>query len=98
MISIKNKRGIFFTTIVIVMLTLFFISFTIIKKTTKQNTVETGSYILDVNVSFQEAFFNGTINGETNAEIASILQGATFPDIEADINQKAQKMNAQVSI
>lgn len=54
----------------------------------------TGSYI-NVNNFFNEAFFNGTINGESNN---TILLGATYNDLLNSINQKAEKINTEISL
>ncbi len=129
-----NKKGIFFTTLVIVMLSLFIITYTFYSgvrerqsvekrietlnsfvfsleeniprqlRTTafriiflfEKRIVETGSYITNLNATFNEAFFNGTIYGQTDAEMQALMEDATLPEIIDDIKQKAQKINADV--
>jgi hypothetical protein len=133
---VLNKKGVFFTTLVIVMLSLFFVSFIVLGNVrdsdSLQNRVETmnnfvnsiekdiprklkistfrivflfekeiiesGSYISDINSSFSEAFFNGTINGQTSPEIVALMTGATFPDMLADFNEKASKVSANINM
>ncbi|MBI3622877.1 hypothetical protein HY212_02240 [Candidatus Pacearchaeota archaeon] len=53
-----------------------------------------GKYI-NVNNFFNEAFFNGTVNGQANQ---SILLGATYNDIINSINSKAQKINVVINL
>jgi hypothetical protein len=130
----KNKKGIFFIGMTIVILTLFFVSYTFFSQTSErkaiQNRIETmnsflfsieqdvprqihtsgfriifllekriidkGGYITDVNESFQEAFFNGTIEGTTSEEIQILMNGVKFSDIQDGINQKANKISAEL--
>ena len=137
MVLVRNKRGIFFTAFVIVILSLFVISFTFFSNSTERKTtqnrvatlnnfvfsveediprqlrisafriifllekdiIETGLYITDINSAFEEAFFDGTINGKTSQEINSIMQGAKFSDIAFSLQEdKAKKINANVSL
>jgi len=53
--------------------------------------------LLDENSSFEEAFFNGTIEGYTDSEFEAIMTGAKFSDIVNNIRIKANKINANVS-
>jgi len=53
-----------------------------------------GSYV-NVNDFFNEAFFNGTVNGEPNN---TILEGTTYDDILESINIKAAKINVNVTM
>lgn len=56
--------------------------------------VANGSYI-DVDSFFDEAFFNGTVNGQENN---TFLTGVTYDDILLSINEKAQKINVNISL
>ncbi len=132
----KDKRGIFFTIIVIVLLIFFVISFTFFSGIVdrkpinnrvstlnsfvssvddnlprqlhisafriifllEKQVVDTGDYIPDLNSSFNELFFNGTLNGNSSQEMQSIMQGATFSDIVNSVNNDAGKVNAQSNI
>jgi hypothetical protein len=133
---INNKKGMFFTIIVIVILTLFFLSYTFYsgyqERRTIQKRIETMNsflfsvendlerqlfisgfrilfliekrivekpgYIADVDNTFQEAFFNGTIENYTDPEIDSLMTGAKFLDIENNIKSKANKINANIDL
>ena len=53
----------------------------------------TGEYIGDFGDFFSEAFNNGTVAGE----VKEIMVGATRDDLIASINQKANKINVEVS-
>jgi len=52
-----------------------------------------GNYISNTDSFFNEAFFNGTINGEPN----EILIGATYSDLINSINNEADKINVVIS-
>lgn len=54
----------------------------------------TGTYV-NVNDFFDEAFFNGTVNGNSNN---SILIGATYNDLVNSLNNKAQKINVNITL
>ena len=133
-LQIKNRNGIFFTTLVIIILSLFILTFTFYSQVKERQSiqkrvetlnnfvfaveeniprqlrttgfriifllekriVETGSYITSLDSVFQETFFNGTVYGETNPEIQALMLGATFPEIEATLKQKAEKINANL--
>ena len=127
-----NRKGIFFTLIVISAISLFLISYTFYKNYSDRSSthdristlntfifsieenlerqifisgfrslfimqsesVEQGVYIQNATYSFNELFFNGSYN---NAE-QPIMIGATFSDIQDAIQQKAGKVNAQISL
>ena len=133
---LKNKRGIFFTTLVIVIFSLFILTYTFYSQTQERRTIqkristmnglvfsieeniprqlkatgfriiflfekriaETGSYISNLNGTFNEMFFNGTLYGQTNPEIQALMQGATLPGIISAIQEKANKINVEVNI
>jgi type II secretory pathway pseudopilin PulG len=133
---IKNKRGIFFTAIALVIVSLLLISYTFFSQVNERKAIqkrietmnnflfsmeqdltrqirtsgfriiflmqkriiEQGSYITNVNETFKEAFFNGTIDGTTNEEIQILMEGATFSGIVNNTNNKANKINAQISL
>lgn len=56
--------------------------------------IESGAYASNIQSVFQEAFFNGTVHGQPEV----LLNGATFGYIESSIQQKAAKINAEVSL
>jgi len=60
----------------------------------ENDITSTGNYI-DVDSFFNEAFFNGSINGNSNQ---SILLGATYSDLINSINQKAKKINVNITL
>jgi hypothetical protein len=131
-----NKKGVFFTALVIVILSIFLISYTFFsfaqqrKLTEKRietmnnflfsveedlhrklfisgfrtiflfekHILETGSYLQNVNSSFQEAFYNGTIEGKSTPEIQQLMNGVTFSNITDTINEKAKKINVIVNL
>ncbi len=133
---IRNKKGIFFTTLVIVILLLFILTLTLYSNIKERKTIqkrietlnslvfsieeniprqlrtagfriiflfekriaETGSYISDVEGGFQEAFFEGTIYGDTNTEIETVMAGATFQDILTSLKEKAANVNVDIDI
>lgn len=133
-IRIQNKKGIFFTMLVIVMLSLFIITYTFYSQVEERKSVEkrietlnnfvfsleenlprqlrttgfrviflfekriveTGSYITNLNATFNETFVNGTIYGQVDDEVKALMEGATLPEIIEDIKEKAQKINADV--
>jgi hypothetical protein len=63
----------------------------------EKNIIETGNYMTDVNTSFNETFFNSTINGITTPEIETLMSGVNYQDIISDINQKSNEINVQFS-
>jgi|SRR3989338_3708015 len=128
----KDKRGLFFTVIVIFIITLFFMSYTlydvIVDRSSTDRRVETlnnfvysieediprylfiagfrslflmeekivaeNNYISNVNSTFQELFYNGTLDGEEK----EIMFGAKFSDMEFSFDEVADKVNANVSL
>jgi hypothetical protein len=134
MVLKKNKKGVFFTTLAIVILSLFIITFTFYSQVKERRSiqkrvetlndfifaieeniprqirttgfrviflfekriVESGNYISDLNSTFEEMFFNGTLYGETNTEIQALMSGATLPEIETSLKQKAEKISANL--
>jgi len=136
-----NKKGIFFTILVIVILSLFLISYTFFSLAEQRRLIQkrietmnsflfsveenlerqlfisgfriiflfekhilegrgqgTNGYIADVNASFQEAFYNGTIEGYTDEEIQLLMNGVTFSNITDAINKKALKINVEINL
>jgi len=57
------------------------------------NIISTGEYISDVNSSFRELFFNGTIDGSNS----SLLENNTFNYWMDKIKQEADKINLDVN-
>ena len=62
--------------------------------TLENKIIETGAYISNVNASFQEMFFNGTLNGQNQP----IMVGATFNDISSGLQSVGDKININVNI
>ncbi|MCX6748541.1 MAG: hypothetical protein NT076_02965 [Candidatus Pacearchaeota archaeon] len=60
----------------------------------EKSIIGAGSYPTNLNRSFQEAFFNGTIFGKEE----ELMNGVRFSDIQNSINEKASKINVNVSI
>ncbi|MGV8142701.1 MAG: hypothetical protein ACP5NS_03645 [Candidatus Pacearchaeota archaeon] len=127
-----KKRGIFFTSIAIVIITLLILTYTVYSKAEERKTIqrrietmntfahsleqdisrkvfiagfrsiftfenkiiESGSYISNVNASFQEMFFNGSLNGVSQP----IMSGATLADILNSISSIGDKVNINVTI
>lgn len=125
-----NRKGIFFTLIVIAAISLFLISYTFYRNYSDRATthdrisslntfifsieenlerqifisgfrslfimqtesVENGVYIQNVTSSLNDLFFNGSYNTKEQP----IMIGATFEDIQEAINQKANKVNANI--
>ena len=56
--------------------------------------IGTGNYITDLNSTFEEAFFNGTIYGNNQ----ELMQGVTFSGIETSLNDKARNTNLEISL
>jgi len=72
---------------------MFISGFRIIFLAENQVTV-TGTYILSVNDFFNEAFFNGTVAGQSS----DILNGATYTDLINSINNNAKKINVDITL
>ncbi|MBS3083446.1 hypothetical protein J4423_01435 [Candidatus Pacearchaeota archaeon] len=62
--------------------------------TLENKIIETGAYIGNVNASFQEMFFNGTLNQQNQP----IMVGATFNDVANDLQSIGDKININVNI
>jgi len=62
--------------------------------------IESGEYIDDVDESFREAFFDGSIDGTDyktgGGEFGNLLYDSTYPDIINKINEKAKSLNINV--
>ena len=59
----------------------------------EHHITSTGTYI-NVDDFFNEAFFNGTVNNISN----NILLGATYSDLINSLNQKASKINVDITL
>lgn len=55
---------------------------------------KTGQYVTDLNSTISEGFFNGTMFGEQQ----ELLVYATFPEIESTLQERAAKINANVTL
>lgn len=135
MVLIKNKKGVFFTTLVVVIFSLFLITITFYSQIQERGTIqkrvstlnsfvfsvekdiprqlkatgfriiflfekriaETGTYITNLDSTFSEMFFNGTLYGQTNSEIESLMNGVTLPEIEVSLKEKAEKINTEIN-
>jgi len=133
---LKNKKGIFFTILVIVIISLFLLSYTLFTVFQDRNTIqkrietmnnlifsieedlerqiftsgfriiflfekrilEKGIYITDLNSTFEETFFNGTIYGEADADTVTLMTGAKFSDIRDSLQTRARKINVNVTM
>jgi len=129
---IKNKRGVFFIVMAIVIITLLLTSYTLYTKvqerkitkkrietmnsfimsieqdlerklfiagfrslfTFENRIIETGAYIPNVNASFQEMFFNGTFNNQSQ----SIMIGATFGELLKNMQDIGNKISITINI
>jgi len=127
-----NKKGMFFTLIVISLLSLFLVSYNVysfvLDRSPINNRIKTmnnfvfsveqdlsrqlyisgfriiflfekliseeGNYITSFNETFNEAFQNGTIYGESQ----ELMNGVTFSEIEDSINQKGSGINVNISL
>lgn len=127
----ENKNGMFFTVIVIFIITLFFMSYTIYDLVEDRSSVNkrietlnnfvfsveqdiprylyiagfrsifliheeivaTGNYIGSVEDSFEELFYNGSLNGVEK----DLMSGATFDYMVDFFGQFANKVNANIS-
>ena len=129
---IINKKGVFFISVAIVIITLLLTTYTVYTKvqerkiiqkrietmnsfinsieqdlerklfiagfrslfTFENKIIETGAYIGNVNASFQEMFFNGTFNGQSQ----SIMIGATLNDILNDMQTLGNKIAINLTL
>jgi len=62
--------------------------------TFENKIIETGSYIPNVNASFQEMFINGTFNNQ----VQSIMLGATVADIIRDLQSLGSKIAINITL
>jgi hypothetical protein len=60
--------------------------------------LETENYISDVDATFSEAFFNGTINNQISSDEEILMNGVRFQDIEASLKEDAQGLNLNLSL
>lgn len=60
----------------------------------ENHITKTGNYISDANSFFNEAFFNGTVYGNTS----DILVGVRYNDIIDSVNDKASKINVNITM
>ncbi len=60
----------------------------------EKEITQTGKYITNLNTTFEEAFFNGTINTESQ----ELLNKVTFSEIENALNENAQKVNVNLQM
>ena len=60
----------------------------------EKKLIDTGKPITDFNESFQEMFYNGTYRGIRE----EIMRGANFSGIQAFLNEKARRINVNISL
>src|SRR3989344_570695 len=60
----------------------------------EEKIVENGTYIMDINQTFEEAFFNGTIYSEQQ----ELINGVRYQDIIDSINDKSNSFNVEVNL
>lgn len=60
----------------------------------EQWIAENGQYLIDLNASLQENFFNGQMYGQDN----SLLLGTTYGDMQDALNLKAAQLNINVTL
>lgn len=60
----------------------------------EEKIVENGTYITDLNQTFQEAFFNGTIHSEEQ----ELMNGVKYQNIIDSINEKSNSFNVEVNL
>ena len=60
----------------------------------EEKIVENGTYIMDINQTFEEAFFNGTIYSEQQ----ELMNGVRYQDIIDSINDKSNSFNVEVNL
>lgn len=59
----------------------------------QNDVLQKGNYISDINSSFDELFFNGTLKGEEK----EIMAGARYGDMVSNLNLLAGRINAQIN-
>ena len=59
----------------------------------QEDILETNSPVTNASALFEEAFFNGTVNGQNE----TLLIDTTFNDIQSIIREKAQKISANIT-
>src|SRR3989338_5064711 len=127
-----NKRAMFFTVLVIALLSLFLVSYTVYSVVHDRSAISkrvqtmnnflfsleqdlerqgkiagfriiflaedyitrTGNYVSDADGFFQESFFNGSVYGQQS----EIMLGAKYDDILQSVNDKANKINVNLTI
>lgn len=64
----------------------------------EKRILEDGVYISNVSAVFDEALFNGTIEGVIRGDEASLITGVTFSDIQSDLIASASKVNLDLTL
>jgi hypothetical protein len=64
----------------------------------EKRLLENGVYFGDMNESFNEAFFDGTIDGVVRDNETELWTGITFADIESDLNENGDKIGVGVDL
>lgn len=128
----NNKKGMIFTVLAIVILSVFLLTYTvysigenrksIVKRVETMNNyvfslekdfprqlyisgfriififekkiVNTGNPISDIDSSFQELFFNGTLSGQEQ----ELMNGVTYNGIIENLNRKAESVNLAINL
>jgi hypothetical protein len=60
----------------------------------EKKIIESGDYITNLNSTFEELFYNGTIYQEHQ----ELMEGTTFSGIISSINEKAREINVNVNL
>jgi len=60
----------------------------------EKEILETGSYINNLNDTIEELFYNGTLNGAAQ----ELMRGANFSGIEGFLEERAEKINADIQL
>jgi len=64
----------------------------------ENHILETGEYITGFDAAFNELFYNATLYEETDEQIESLMEEATFSGIQENVNNKGGKINIDVSL
>lgn len=60
----------------------------------EENVAQNGSYLLDIDVAFSEAFLNGSVNGESY----TVLENATFGDYSQRVQFEAARFGMHLDL
>lgn len=68
----------------------------------EESVIKNGTYVDNINSTFESAFFNGMINGKDYTALdeygnLGLLYDTIFPDIQEHINERARGLNINIS-